>query len=83
MTEILRAVAHPVRLQIVNILMKGERSVGELVRALGINQSLTSQMLSILKYRGVLKSRRNGNVVYYFIEHSGIKKIMAAIIAEL
>ena len=63
--------------------MNGERSVGDLVKTLGTKQSHTSQQLSILKYRGVLKSRRNGNVVYYFIEHGGIKKIMAAIIAEL
>jgi len=82
MAETLKAVAHPVRLQIVNILMNGERSVGELVKALGTKQSLTSQQLSILKSRGVLKSRRNGNVVYYSLENNGIKNIMASIIAE-
>ena len=82
MAETLKAVAHPVRLQIVNILMNGERSVGELVKALGTKQSLTSQQLSILKSRGVLKSRRNGNVVYYSLNNGGIKKIMASIIAE-
>jgi DNA-binding transcriptional ArsR family regulator len=49
---------------------------------LGTKQSLTSQQLSILKSRGVLKSRRNGNVVYYSLENSGIKNIMASILAE-
>jgi len=83
MSETLKAVAHPVRLQIVNILMKGERSVGELVRTLGTKQSLTSQQLSILKSRGVLKSRRNGNVVFYSLENSGVKNIMASILGEL
>jgi DNA-binding transcriptional ArsR family regulator len=82
MAETLKAVAHPVRLQIVNILMNGERSVGELVKALGTKQSLTSQQLSILKSRGVLKSRRNGNVVYYSLNNNGIKNIMASIITE-
>lgn len=82
MAETLKAVAHPIRLQIVNILMSGERSVGELVKKLGTKQSLTSQQLSILKSRGVLKSRRNGNVVYYSVVNSGIKNIIAAIIAE-
>ena len=57
MAETLKAIAHPVRLQIVNILMNGERSVGDLVKTLGTKQSLTSQQLSILKSRGVLKSR--------------------------
>ena len=83
MAETLKAIAHPVRLQIVNILMNGERSVGELVKTLGTKQSLTSQQLSILKSRGVLKSRRNGNVVYYSLQNSGIKNIMASILAEI
>ena len=83
MAETLRAIAHPVRLQIVNILMNGERSVGEMVKALGTKQSLTSQQLSILKLKGLLKSRRKGNVVYYFIENTSIKKIITAIIATL
>ncbi|MFC1538109.1 ArsR/SmtB family transcription factor [Candidatus Latescibacterota bacterium] len=82
MAETLKAVAHPVRLQIVNILMSGECSVGELVKKLGTKQSLTSQQLSILKSRRVLRSRRNGNVVYYSLEHNGMKNIIAAIIAE-
>ncbi len=83
MSETLKAVAHPVRLQIVNILMNGERSVGDLVRTLGTKQSLTSQQLSILKSRGVLKSRRNGNVVFYSLENKGVKNIMASILKEL
>ena len=83
MAETLKAIAHTIRIQIVNILMKGERSVGELVRTLGTKQSLTSQQLSILKSRGVLKSRRNGNVVFYSIQNSGIKNIMSSILAEI
>ena len=82
MAETLKAVAHPVRLQIVNILMDGELSVGKLVKKLGTKQSLTSQQLGILKSRGVLKSRRNGNVVIYSLENSGIKNIISSIIAE-
>ena len=83
MAETLKAIAHPVRLQIVNILMNGERSVGELVKKLGTKQSLTSQQLSILKSRGVLKSRRNGNVVFYSLKNDGIKNIMTSILAEI
>lgn len=83
MAETLKAIAHPVRLQIVNILMGGERSVGDLVKTLGTKQSLTSQQLSILKSRGVLKSRRNGNVVYYSLQNNGIRNIMASILAEI
>ena len=83
MAETLKAIAHPVRLQIVKILMKGERSVGDLVKTLGTKQSLTSQQLSILKSRGVLKSRRNGNVVFYSLHNKGVRNIMASILAEI
>ncbi|MBT4483961.1 MAG: winged helix-turn-helix transcriptional regulator [Candidatus Latescibacteria bacterium] len=83
MVETLKALAHPTRLQIVNILMNGECSVGNIVKTLGTKQSMTSQQLSILKSRRVLKSRRNGNVVFYFIENEGIKKIMPIIMKEI
>ena len=80
--EMLKALAHHNRLQIVNILMNGELSVGDLVKKLGTKQSLTSQQLSILKLRGILKSRRNGNVVYYSLENNGIKNIITSILTE-
>ena len=83
MAETLKAIAHPVRLQIVNILMAGERSVGDMVKTLGTKPALTSQQLSILKYSGVLKSRRNGNVVFYSMCNDGIKNIVASILAEV
>jgi len=83
MVGIFKAVAHPMRLQIVNILMKGEYSVGNLMNMLGAKQSLTSQQLSILKYVGIVKFRRNGNIVFYTIKTESIRKIMEAIIKEI
>ena len=82
MVETLKALEHPIRLQIVIILMKGERSVGELVKKLRIAQSLTSQQLSKLRFSGVLKPRRDGNVVFYSIKNSAVKNIVASIIKE-
>ena len=81
--EILKAVSNPIRLQIVNILVRSECQVGELINTMGIKQSLTSQQLSKLRFAGVLKSRRNGNVVFYSLQSSGIKNIMASILAEI
>ena len=83
MVQILKAVAHPVRLQIVNILLREECRVGELVNMLGTKQSLTSQQLSIMRYSGLLKSRRDGNVVYYFLTNDSIKKIVKTIVDEV
>ncbi|MFC1693083.1 ArsR/SmtB family transcription factor [Candidatus Latescibacterota bacterium] len=82
MVRILKAVAHPLRLQIVYILLNRECQVGELVKVLGSKQSITSQELSILRFSGILKSRRDGNKVYYFIANDSIKNIIASIIAE-
>ncbi|MFC1692859.1 ArsR/SmtB family transcription factor [Candidatus Latescibacterota bacterium] len=80
---ILKAVAHPLRLQIVNILLSRECQVGELVKVLGSKQSITSQELSILRFSGILKSRKYWNKVYYSIANDSIKKIMESIIAEI
>ena len=66
--DVLRAVAHPVRLKIVELLEGGEMTVTQIQEALGITQSMTSQQLSIMKSRGVLKARRNGKSVHYSVE---------------
>ena len=83
MVKILKAVAHPVRLQIVNILLREECSVGELVKTMGTKQSLTSQQLSNMKFSGLLKSRRDGNVVFYSLANDSIKKIVKSILNEI
>ena len=83
MVEILKAVAHPGRLQIVNILLNGECQVSEIQKATGLRQSLTSQILRNLEFNDVLKSRRDGNKVYYSLANNSIKKIVKSIIAEI
>ena len=83
MVRIFKAISNPVRLQIVNVLLRNECRVGELAKALGAKQSLTSQRLSNLKFAGVLKSRRDGNKTYYSLANNSIRKIIATIIDEL
>ena len=82
MVRILKALALPDCLQIVNVLLRNECRVGEIVKALGATQSLTSQRLSNLKFAGVLKSRRDGNKTYYSLANNSIRKIVESIIAE-
>ncbi|MHC4744133.1 MAG: ArsR/SmtB family transcription factor, partial [Planctomycetota bacterium] len=62
--EVLKALAHPARLQIVELLVPGEMSVGEIVGAVGEKQSITSQHLNMMKDKGVLGRRREGAKVY-------------------
>ena len=77
--EILKAVSHPVRLRIIEMLEGAERSVTEIQDGLGITQSLTSQHLSNMRVRGVLQARKNGNNVYYSIANPDVVKVIHCI----
>lgn len=77
--EVLKAVAHPIRLQIVDLLEDGEMCVGDIVKALGGKQAITSQQLNMMKDKGVLSSRRDGAKVYYCIENKNVIKLLYCI----
>jgi DNA-binding transcriptional ArsR family regulator len=74
--QVLKTVAHPLRLKIVDLLERGEMTVGEIQNALGISQSLTSQQLSLMKSRGVLKSQRVGKLMYYSVDQPEVIQVL-------
>ena len=74
--EVLKAIAHPIRLQIVELLQAGELCVGDIVKALGGKQAITSQQLNMMKDKGVLSCRRDGTKVYYRIENKNVIKLL-------
>jgi len=76
---VLKTVAHPLRLRIVELLESGEKSVTELRDLLGVTQPLTSQHLSQMRMRGVLGSRREGTLVYYSIANLDVVKVIHCI----
>ena len=59
-SELLKALAHPVRLKMVEGLLSKECHVDKMVQALGLPQSTVSQHLGILKSRGILEVRKEG-----------------------
>jgi len=63
--ELLKALANEARLKIVDRLAKGECSVGELTGFIGLDQSTVSKHLALLRAHGIVRDRRDGNVVYY------------------
>ena len=63
--EFFRALAHPVRIRILEALVRGERTVGQLQQDLGLEQSLVSQQLAILRAKNVVAPRKHGTTVYY------------------
>lgn len=74
--EVLKAVAHPVRLQIVELLEAREMCVGDIVEALGGKQAVTSQHLNMMRDKGVLECRRDGTKVFYRIENKNVIKLL-------
>ena len=76
----LKAIAHPVRIKIVGCLEDGgKRTVTEIHKQLGIEQSTASHHLGILKDKGVLASKRDGKNTWYFLKHENLKTILNCI----
>jgi DNA-binding transcriptional ArsR family regulator len=74
---ILKALAHPVRVLIVDALTGGDRCVCELNTLADIDQSGLSRHLAILKKAGILSDRRAGMKVFYHLETPCILKALA------
>ena len=63
--EVLKALAHPIRLAIVHYLDKEEKCVCDIVEYVGTSQSNISKHLGIMKKAGILSDRKEGLSVYY------------------
>jgi len=74
--DILKSVAHPTRLRIAELLQIREMTVGEIQESLGTSQSMTSQQLSLMKGRGILKSRKVGKSVYYGMDSPEVIQVL-------
>ena len=77
--EILKVIAHPVRLKIIMALKTKKMSVSDIQCKLKIKQSITSQHLNNMKAKGILQAQREGNIVYYSILNKSILKILSCI----
>ncbi len=65
--DLFKAMGHPVRIRILELLRDGERSVSDLQAELGTEMSSVSQQLAILRNRGLVSGRREGTTVYYSV----------------
>ena len=74
--EILKALAQPTRLKIIDFLRDGERCVCEIFPAIGEEQSNTSRHLNMMLAAGVLSRRKDGLKIYYAIKHPEILEII-------
>ena len=63
--QVLKAMAHPARLVMVEALAEGEKCVCELQKLVGLAMPTVSRHLSQMKNAGIVTCRRNGNQIYY------------------
>lgn len=65
--EFFKALAHPLRIRILEALVAGERSVLELQRALDVEQPVVSQHLGVLRGKNIVRTRKEGTTVRYAV----------------
>ncbi|UCG62356.1 MAG: winged helix-turn-helix transcriptional regulator [Candidatus Zixiibacteriota bacterium] len=66
--KVIKAMAHPTRLFIVDELARSERCVNELTQMIGADVSTVSKHLSILKGAGLIKDEKRGTQVFYYLK---------------
>ena len=76
--ELFRALSHPARIRVLEALVDGERSVGEMQPAIGIELSHLSQQLGVLRRAGLLTTRKDGQMVFYALKDPMIADLLAA-----
>ena len=80
--ECLRTLAHPHRLRMVQMLLQGEFSVGELAEACGLPSAMASEHLRLMQRCGFLTSEKDGRQVFYRVAEPHLKQILGCIEAR-
>jgi ArsR family transcriptional regulator len=71
-----RALAHPVRIRILELLVKGDRTVQELQEALALEQPVVSQQLAVLRSNNIVAGRKQGVSVRYAVRDPLIGQLL-------
>ena len=74
--EFFKALAHPTRIRILEILVRGERSVYELQETLGLDQPLVSQQLAVLRAKNIVSARKEGTAVRYAVRDALLRDLL-------
>lgn len=80
--ECLRALAHPHRLRMIQMLLGGKFTVGELAEACEIPSHMASEHLRLMQRCGFLKPEKDGRCVYYAVAEPHLANIMACVEAR-
>src|SRR5229473_7562948 len=74
--EFFKALAHPLRIRVLEILVQGERSVHELQEALGVDQPTVSQQLAVLRTKNIVEARKEGTAVRYTVRDTSVRDLL-------
>jgi DNA-binding transcriptional ArsR family regulator len=77
--ECLKTLAHPHRLRMVQMLLQGRYTVGELAEACGIPSHMASEHLRLMQRCGFMNSEKEGRNAYYQIVETHLARVMACI----
>lgn len=75
--ELFKALAHPARVRVLEVLVDGERSVGELQPLVGIELSHLSQQLGVLRRAGLVTARKEGSSVFYALRDPLVGELLS------
>ncbi|MCA9008721.1 MAG: winged helix-turn-helix transcriptional regulator [Planctomycetaceae bacterium] len=77
--ECLRTLAHPVRLRMVQLLLNGRYTVGELAEDCDVPDNVASEHLRLMQRCGFFTSEREGRKVFYQVAEPHLEKLMNCI----
>jgi DNA-binding transcriptional ArsR family regulator len=76
--DFFKALAHPLRISILDALRDGELTVNEISQRFDVEQANASQQLAVLRNRNILVTRKEGANVYYSVSDKSIFKLLDA-----
>ena len=74
--EFFKALAHPIRIRIVDSLRGGEKGVNELSETLQLEPANVSQQLAVLRFRNIVTGRKSGSSVFYSVSDPALFKLL-------
>ena len=75
--ELFKALAHPARVRVLELLSEGERTVGEMQPLVGLESSHLSQQLGVLRRVRLVTTRKEGSAVVYAIRDPAVVELLA------
>lgn len=82
-SKIIKAIAHPVRLMVIEFLKEGEQSFSEIFDLFKLDKSTVSKHLLVLKEAGIISSRKNGADVIYKLDVPCITDFFSCVTAVI